>query len=79
MELEHWIVGILGFLFGGLSVAFLWMRSPDFADAERYRWLKATTKTCTNDAGERIDVRNMPEAWDAAIDKQRAQAQEVEA
>jgi hypothetical protein len=37
-------------------------------DAERYRWLRATTNTVTNSKGERIDVRNMPAEWDAAID-----------
>lgn len=41
------------------------------ADAERYRWLRATTNTATNSKGERIDVRNMPDRWDAAIDKAR--------
>lgn len=41
------------------------------ADAERYRWLRATTNTATNSKGERIDVRNMPDRWDAAIDAAR--------
>lgn len=36
-------------------------------DAARYRWLRATTNYVTSN-GERIDVRNMPEKWDAAID-----------
>ena len=36
-------------------------------DAMRYRWLRATTNYVTSN-GERIDVRNMPEKWDAAID-----------
>lgn len=37
-------------------------------DADRYRWLRKTTNFVTNSSGERIDVRNMPEEWDAAID-----------
>ena len=37
-------------------------------DAARYRWLRATTNFATNSQGERIDVRNQPEKWDAAID-----------
>ena len=73
MEIEHWIVAGLGFLFGGLSVGLLWMRSPDFADAERYRWLKSTTNYVTS-KGKRIDVRDQPELWDSAIDAQRAAA-----
>ena len=36
-------------------------------DAARYRWLRATTNYVTSN-GKRIDVRNMPEKWDAAID-----------
>ena len=36
-------------------------------DAARYRWLRATTNYVTSN-GERIDVRNMPEKWDVAID-----------
>ncbi len=36
-------------------------------DAARYRWLRATTNYVTSN-GERIDVRNMPEKWDSAID-----------
>ena len=36
-------------------------------DAARYRWLRATTNYVTSN-GERIDVRNMPETWDVAID-----------
>ena len=41
--------------------------SDDAKDAARYRWLRATTNYVTSN-GERIDVRNMPEKWDAAID-----------
>ncbi len=37
------------------------------ADAERYRWLRRTTNAVTS-KGERIDVRNNPDLWDAAID-----------
>lgn len=37
-------------------------------DAARYRWLRATTNTVTNSDGGRIDVRNQPDSWDAAID-----------
>ena len=37
------------------------------ADAGRYRWLRSTTNYATSN-GERIDVRNMPDTWDAAID-----------
>ena len=33
-------------------------------DAARYRWLRATTNYVTSN-GERIDVRNTPEKWDA--------------
>lgn len=40
-------------------------------DAARYRWLRATTNYVTSN-GERIDVRNTPEKWDAAIDAARA-------
>lgn len=36
-------------------------------DAARYRWLRATTNYVTSN-GKRIDVRNTPEKWDAAID-----------
>lgn len=36
-------------------------------DAERYRWLRATTNWASS-KGERIDVRNNPELWDSAID-----------
>ena len=43
MELEHYICMALGALFGGLAVLIFWMCSPDGADAERYRWLKATS------------------------------------
>ena len=37
-------------------------------DAARYRWLRSTTNAFTNDAGQRINVKLDPEAWDAAID-----------
>lgn len=37
------------------------------ADAERYRWLRATTNWASSN-GERVDVRNKPELWDSAID-----------
>lgn len=37
------------------------------ADAERYRWLRATTNWVTSN-GERVDVRNNPGLWDTAID-----------
>jgi glycerol uptake facilitator-like aquaporin len=73
MEIEYVISSLLGAIFGGCLVAFLWMLSPDFADAERYRWLKATTNTVTHSDGQRIDVRNDPELWDKAIDAARAQ------
>lgn len=73
MELEHCIVAGLGFVAGMLVVLLVWMRSPDFADAERYRWLKATTNFVTNGSGERIDMRGMPGVWDEGIDRQRAQ------
>lgn len=36
-------------------------------DAERYRWLRATTNWASSN-GERIDVSNNPELWDSAID-----------
>ncbi|MEW5678884.1 hypothetical protein [Comamonas kerstersii] len=72
MQIENVICTLLGVIVGGGAVALLWMISPDFADAERYRWLKATTKTFTNDAGERINVRDCPEHWDKAIDRARA-------
>ena len=39
------------------------------ADAARYRWLRDTTNWASNSSGERIDVRNSPELWDAAIDE----------
>jgi hypothetical protein len=38
------------------------------ADAARYRWLRSTTNYVTNSKGERLDIRNQPEEWDAAID-----------
>ena len=41
-------------------------------DAARYRWLRASTNYVTSN-GERIDVRNTPEKWDAAIDAARKQ------
>jgi multidrug resistance efflux pump len=41
-------------------------------DAERYRWLRSTTNFATNSKGERIDVRNIPEKWDEAIDAARS-------
>lgn len=43
------------------------------ADARRYQWLRTTTNSFTNDAGERINVRLNPEAWDAAIDQAMAE------
>lgn len=76
MELEHYICLALGAIGGMLAVMFAWMRSPDFEDAERYRWLKATTNFVTNSSGERIDVRGQAGIWDAAIDRQRAAAQQ---
>lgn len=42
--------------------------SDDAKDAARYRWLRATTNFATNSQGERIDVRNQPDKWDAVID-----------
>jgi len=45
----------------------------DALDAARYRWLRSTTNYVTSEYG-RIDVRNQPEKWDAAIDAARAQA-----
>ena len=42
-------------------------------DAERYRWLRATTKWASS-LGERVDVRNNPKLWDAAIDCEIAAA-----
>lgn len=44
------------------------------ADAERYRWLRRTTNAVTS-KGERIDVRNNPDLWDAAIDAALRQEQ----
>lgn len=41
-------------------------------DAARYRWLRATTNYVTS-KGERIDVRNHPDLWDAVIDAARKQ------
>lgn len=38
------------------------------ADARRYQWLRKTTNAFTNSSGERIDVKNNPVDWDAAID-----------
>ncbi|WP_280189027.1 hypothetical protein [Delftia sp. PS-11] len=73
MDLNYLIAMGLGALGGGLAVFVLWMRSPDGVDAERYRWLKATTNHVTSN-GERIDVRGKAGAWDEIIDKQRAQA-----
>ena len=43
-------------------------------DAARYRWLRDTTNWASNSSGERIDVRNSPELWDAAIDEAIARA-----
>lgn len=40
----------------------------DAQDAARYRWLRSTTNWASNSSNERIDVRNSPELWDAAID-----------
>ena len=40
----------------------------DAQDAARYRWLRSTTNWASNSSNERIDVRNCPELWDAAID-----------
>ena len=37
-------------------------------DAARYRWLRSTTNWACDSSNERIDVRNSPELWDAAID-----------
>ena len=54
----------------------------DAQDAARYRWLRSTTNWASNSSNERIDVRNSPELWDAAIDaainaKQPSQALEL--
>lgn len=38
-------------------------------DVARYRWLRETTNTFTNNAGERINVKLHPEEWNAFIDK----------
>ena len=46
------------------------------ADAERYRWLRSTTNYATS-KGERIDVKNNPELWDAAIDECIAETNKV--
>lgn len=75
MDLNYLFALGLGVLGGGLAVLVLWMRSPDGMDAERYRWLKATTNHVTS-GGERIDIRGRADEWDAIIDKQRAQAQQ---
>lgn len=40
----------------------------DAQDAARYRWIRSTTNWASNSSNERIDVRNCPELWDAAID-----------
>lgn len=44
------------------------------ADAERYRHLRATTNWVSNGKGQRIDVRNSPELWDAAIDAMKGKS-----
>lgn len=43
-------------------------QAGDAQDAARYRWLRSTTNWASNSSNERIDVRNSPELWDAAID-----------
>ena len=48
-------------------VAMRYQRDAARADALRYRWLRKTTKW-VNSKGNRIDVRNSPELWDASID-----------
>lgn len=73
MDISHWIVMALGFLGGVIAVLLAWMLSPDGMDAERYRWLKATTNFVTS-GDERIDIRGRADEWDAIIDKQRAAA-----
>lgn len=73
MDISHWIAMGLGFLAGISAVLIAWMLSPDGMDAERYRWLKATTNHVTSN-GERIDIRGRADEWDAIIDKQRAAA-----
>ena len=40
----------------------------DAQDAAWYRWIRSTTNWASNSSNERIDVRNCPELWDAAID-----------
>jgi hypothetical protein len=47
----------------------------DSLDAARYRWLRSTTNYVTSKLGGKIDVRNCPEDWDAAIDAAMGEAQ----
>ena len=42
------------------------------ADAARYQWLRKTTNYATSN-GEKVDVRNSPELWDASIDSMIAE------
>ena len=42
------------------------------ADAARYQWLRKTTNYATSN-GEKVDVRNFPELWDASIDSMIAE------
>jgi len=43
-------------------------RDAALVDAKRYRWLRSTTNSFTNNDGDRIDVKQFPEQWDATID-----------
>lgn len=42
------------------------------ADAARYQWLRKTTNYATSN-GEKVDVHNFPELWDASIDSMIAE------
>lgn len=48
-------------------VAMRDQRDAARADALRYRWLRKTTNWVSS-KGNRIDVRESPELWDASID-----------
>lgn len=47
------------------------MLDAAIVDARRYRYLRATTNFVTSN-GERIDVKNNPELWDAVLDAEIA-------
>lgn len=60
--------------------ASVWVGASEYQellkDAARYRWLRRTTNWASSN-GERVDVRNNPELWDAAIDDCIAKQQAV--